>query len=58
MRITFKVLRNTRGKDWHPGCKNLKSERKIGKTARKITNVMKPGVCFDNSLGTLITNPE
>jgi len=58
MKITFKILRNTRGKDWHPGCKKLNSERRIGKAVKRITKVTAPGVCFDNSLGTLMTNPE
>lgn len=58
MKITFKVLRNTRGKDWHPGCKKLYSERGIVKAVKRITKVTAPGVCIDDSLGILKTNPE
>jgi len=50
MQITTEVLRNTRGKDWHPGCKILNSERGIAKAVKRITRVMAPGVCIDSSL--------
>jgi hypothetical protein len=59
MRIAFKILKRIPGgKDWHPGCKKLNSERNKVETARRITKVTAPGVCIDNSLGILKTNPE
>jgi hypothetical protein len=37
MRIAFKILKRIPGgKDWHPGCKKLNTERGIGKAAKNV----------------------